>query len=90
MEGAIKSTGSRRVGWSYAELMEYIAQQKAKRDGIEIADDPKTQVTVIEDRIVGKKERRKIIPYSDTQYNRLEKLDLVPKRFLVGEIPSSP
>ena len=90
MEGAAKSTGSRRVGWSYVELMEYIAQQKAKRDGVEIVSDSKTQVGVIEDRIVGKKERREIIPYSDTQYNRLEKLGLVPKRFLIGEAPGSP
>ena len=88
MAGAPHTNGSRRIGYSYVELMEYVARQKARREGSEIADNSKTGV--IEDRIVGKKERREIIPYSDSHYNRLEKLGLVPKRFLIGEALDAP
>ena len=44
---------------------------------------------VTEDRIVSKKERRTIIPYSDAHYDRLEKAGLVPKRIRLGSTQNS-
>ncbi len=37
------------------------------------------------ERLISRKERRELIPYSDTHYRRLEKQGLVPARIRIGD-----